>query len=63
MELFPWPTYLLDRSPVEHTWALVGWCLAHDPCLEAAKDEIWLCIQAMSNSLPQADTLTLYYIL
>ena len=55
IRLLPWPTYSQDVSPIKHVWDLVGWCLALDPRPVASKDEIWLRIQAILNSLPQAD--------
>ncbi|GFY24436.1 hypothetical protein TNCV_1014841 [Trichonephila clavipes] len=55
MQFLPWPAYLPDMSPIEHMWDLVGWCLARDWLLATSKDELLLRIQAIWNSLPQAD--------
>ncbi|GFX43953.1 transposable element Tcb2 transposase [Trichonephila clavipes] len=44
-----------DMSPLEHVWDLVGQHLARDPRPAASKDELLLRIQAMWNSLQQAD--------
>ncbi|GFY08357.1 transposable element Tcb2 transposase [Trichonephila clavipes] len=55
MQLLPWPAYSPDMSPIEHVWNLVGWRLARDPRPAASKDELLLRIQAIWNSLPQAD--------
>ncbi|GFY16899.1 transposable element Tcb2 transposase [Trichonephila clavipes] len=30
MQLLPWRAYLLDMSPIERVWGLVGWRLALD---------------------------------
>ncbi|GFT69654.1 transposable element Tc3 transposase [Trichonephila clavipes] len=40
MQIFPWPAYLLDISPIEHVWDLVCRCLAWDPCSSASKDKL-----------------------
>ena len=42
-------------SPIEHVWDLIGLRLGRDLRPAASKDELWLRIQAMWNSLPQAD--------
>ena len=47
-------------SPIEHVWDLVGRRLAHDPRLAVSKDELWLRIQSIRNSLPQADIQNLF---
>ena len=49
IQLLPWLAYLLDMSPIEHVWNLVGPRLARDPRHEASKDELWLQIQAIWN--------------
>ena len=55
MQLLPWPSYSSDVSSIEHAWDLVGRHLARDSRPAASKDELLLRIQAMWNSLPQAD--------
>ncbi|GFW11780.1 transposable element Tcb1 transposase [Trichonephila clavipes] len=60
MQLLPWPAYSPDISPTEHVWDLVGRRLARDPRLAASKDELLLRIQAIWNSLPQADIQNLF---
>ncbi|GFW84904.1 transposable element Tcb2 transposase [Trichonephila clavipes] len=60
MQLLPWPTYSLDMSPIEHVWDLVVPRLIWDPCPEASKDDLLLRIQAIWNSLPQADIQNLF---
>ncbi|GFW39815.1 hypothetical protein TNCV_2419811 [Trichonephila clavipes] len=60
MQLFPWPAYLLDVSPIEHVWYLVGRPLARDPRPAVSKDEFFLRIQVILNSLPQADIQNLF---
>ncbi|GFV69638.1 transposable element Tcb1 transposase [Trichonephila clavipes] len=60
MQLLPWPAYSPDMSPIEHEWDLVGWRLAHDPRLAASKDELLLRVQAVWNSLLQADIQNLF---
>ncbi|GFX65710.1 transposable element Tcb1 transposase [Trichonephila clavipes] len=47
-------------SPIEHVWDFVGRCLAHDPRPAASQDELFLRIQAISNSLLQADIQNLF---
>ncbi|GFV91112.1 transposable element Tcb1 transposase [Trichonephila clavipes] len=60
MQLLPWPAYSPDMSPIEHVWDLVGRRLARDPRPAASKDELLLRIQAIWNSLPQADIQNLF---
>ncbi|GFT10944.1 transposable element Tcb2 transposase [Trichonephila clavipes] len=55
MQLLPWPAYLPDRLPIEHVWDLVRKLLARFLHPAASKVELLLCIQAVWNSLPQAD--------
>ncbi|GFW15947.1 transposable element Tcb1 transposase [Trichonephila clavipes] len=47
-------------SPIEHVWDWVGRHLARDPHPAAAKDELFLRIQAIWNSLPQAKIQNLF---
>ncbi|GFW26722.1 hypothetical protein TNCV_2851121 [Trichonephila clavipes] len=56
MQLLPWPAYSL----IEHVWDLVGRRLARYPRPAASKDELLLRIQAILNSLPQADVQNLF---
>ncbi|GFU59708.1 transposable element Tcb2 transposase [Trichonephila clavipes] len=60
MQLLPWPAYSPDMSPIEHVWNLVGSRLARDPRLAVSKDELLLRIQAIWNSLPQANIQNLF---
>ena len=60
MQFFPWPAYSPDMSPIEQVWYLVGRRLARDPFLAASKDELWLRILAVWNSLPQANIQKLF---
>ncbi|GFT90738.1 hypothetical protein TNCV_3010951 [Trichonephila clavipes] len=60
MQLLPWPAYSPYMSHIEQGWDLVGRCLAHDPHPAASKDELLLRIQAIGNSLPQADIQNLF---
>lgn len=60
MQLLPWPAYSPDMSPIEHVWDMVGRRLARDPRPAVSKDELWLRIQAIWNSLPQADIQNLF---
>ncbi|PRD30714.1 UNVERIFIED_CONTAM: Transposable element Tcb2 transposase [Trichonephila clavipes] len=60
MQLLPWPACSPDMSPFEHVWDLVGQCLARDQRPAASKDEPLLRIQAVWNSLPQADIRNLF---
>ncbi|GFV18828.1 hypothetical protein TNCV_4757151 [Trichonephila clavipes] len=55
MQFLPWPSYSPDMSPIEHVGDLIGRRLARYPRPSASKDELWLRIQAIWNSLPQAD--------
>ena len=47
-------------SPIEHVWDLIGWHLARDLRLAASKHKFWLCLQAIWNSLLQADIQNLF---
>ncbi|GFV98713.1 transposable element Tc1 transposase [Trichonephila clavipes] len=60
MPLLPWPSYSPDMSPIEYVWHLVGRRFARDPRPAASKDELLLRMQAIWNSLPQADTHNLF---
>ncbi|GFX31186.1 hypothetical protein TNCV_2026871 [Trichonephila clavipes] len=60
MHLLPWPAYSPDMSPIGYVWDLVGRRLASDPRPAASKGELLLCIQAIWNSLPQADIQKLF---
>ncbi|GFX62330.1 transposable element Tcb1 transposase [Trichonephila clavipes] len=60
MQLLSWPAYSQDMSPIEYVWDLIGRCLARDPRPAASKDEFLLRIQAIWNSLPQADIQNLF---
>ncbi|PRD21767.1 UNVERIFIED_CONTAM: Transposable element Tcb1 transposase [Trichonephila clavipes] len=60
MQLLPWPTFSPDMSPIEQVWDLVGLRLARDPCPALSEDELLLRIQAIWNSLPQADIQNLF---
>ena len=55
MQLLPWPAYSPDMSPIEHVWDMVGRQLTRDPRSTASKDELWVRIQTIWDSLPQAD--------
>ncbi|GFX48572.1 transposable element Tcb1 transposase [Trichonephila clavipes] len=57
MQLIPWPVYSPDMSPIEHVW---DWHLDLDPRSAGSKDELFLHIQAIWNSLPQADIQNLF---
>ncbi|GFT54597.1 hypothetical protein TNCV_344791 [Trichonephila clavipes] len=56
-----WPAYSPVMSPIEHVCNLVGRRLARDLRPAASKDELLLRIQAIWNSLPQADIQNLFY--
>ncbi|GFU18984.1 transposable element Tcb2 transposase [Trichonephila clavipes] len=60
IQLLPWPTYSPDMSPIKHVWDLVGRRLARHPRLAASKYEFILHLQAIWNSLPQADIQNLF---
>ncbi|GFX89265.1 transposable element Tcb1 transposase [Trichonephila clavipes] len=60
MQLLLWPAYSPDMSPIEPMWNLVGWRLARDPSSAASKHELFQHIQAIWNSLPQADFQNLF---
>ena len=47
-------------SPIEHVWDLIGRRQARDLRLAASKHKLRLCIQAIWNSLPQADIQKLF---
>ena len=42
-------------SPIEHVWVLASRLHPGDLSLATSKDELWLCIQAIWDSLPQAE--------
>ena len=52
--------YSPDVSPFEHVWYLVGRHLLRDSSIATSKDELWLRIQAMWNSLSQVDIQELF---
>ncbi|GFV57029.1 transposable element Tcb2 transposase [Trichonephila clavipes] len=60
VQLLPWPAYSLDMSPIEHLWDIVGRRLARDLRPVASIDELWLRIQTIWNTLPQADIQNLF---
>lgn len=60
IQLLPWPAYSPDMSPIEHVWDMVGRRLARDPRPTVSKDELWVRIQTIWNSLPQADIQHLF---
>ncbi|GFW32371.1 transposable element Tcb1 transposase [Trichonephila clavipes] len=60
MQFLPLPAFLPDMPPVEHVWDLVVQRLARDPRPAASKDELLLRMQAIWNSLPQADIENLF---
>ncbi|GFV37280.1 transposable element Tcb2 transposase [Trichonephila clavipes] len=54
------PAYSPDKSPIEQVWDLVGRRLARVPRPAVSKDELLLRMQAIWNSLPQADIQNLF---
>ncbi|GFW35333.1 uncharacterized protein TNCV_594841 [Trichonephila clavipes] len=60
MQLLPWSAYSPDMSLIEHLRDLVGRRFARDPRPAASKDKLLLRIQAIWNSLPQADIRNLF---
>ncbi|GFV53595.1 transposable element Tcb1 transposase [Trichonephila clavipes] len=60
VQLLPWPAYAPDMSPIEYVWDIVGWCLTRDLRPVASTDELWLRIQTVWNTLPQADIQNLF---
>ncbi|GFW39800.1 transposable element Tcb1 transposase [Trichonephila clavipes] len=60
MKLLPWPVYSPDMSPIEHVRDLVGRYLTRYSRSAASKVELLLRIQAIWNSLPQADIQNLF---
>ncbi|GFX75828.1 transposable element Tcb2 transposase [Trichonephila clavipes] len=59
VQLLPWPAYSPDMSPIEHVWDIVGRRLARDLRPVTSTDELWLRIQTIWNTLPQADIQSL----
>ena len=47
-------------SPIEHVWVLASRLHPGDLSLATSKDELWLCVQAIWNSLPQSDFQNLF---
>ncbi|GFU65764.1 transposable element Tcb1 transposase [Trichonephila clavipes] len=60
MQILPWPAYSPDMSPIEHVWDWAGQRLIRDPRPAASKDELLLRMQAIWNSLPQANIQNLF---
>ncbi|GFW30989.1 transposable element Tcb1 transposase [Trichonephila clavipes] len=60
MHLLPWPTFSPDMSPIKYVWDLVGRRLARDQRPAASKDELSLRIEAIWNSLLQANIQSLF---
>ncbi|GFY36548.1 transposable element Tcb2 transposase [Trichonephila clavipes] len=60
VQLLPWPAYSPDMSPIEHVWDIVGGRLARDLRPVVSTDELWLHIQTIWNTLPQADIQNLF---
>ncbi|GFT06549.1 transposable element Tc1 transposase [Trichonephila clavipes] len=60
VQLLPWPAYSPDMSPIEHVWDIVGRRLTRDIRPVASTDELWLRIQTIWNTLPQADIQNLF---
>ncbi|GFV49335.1 transposable element Tcb2 transposase [Trichonephila clavipes] len=60
VQLLPWPAYSPDMSPIEHEWDFVGRRIARDLRPVASTDELWLRIQTIWNTLPQADIKNLF---
>ncbi|GFU54219.1 transposable element Tcb2 transposase [Trichonephila clavipes] len=60
VQLLPWPAYSPDMSPIEHVWDIVGGRLARDLRPVILTDELWLRIQTIWNTLPQADIQNLF---
>ncbi|GFV61600.1 transposable element Tcb1 transposase [Trichonephila clavipes] len=60
VQLLSWPAYSPDMSPIEHMWDIVGGRLARDLRPVVSTDELWLRIQTIWNTLPQADIQNLF---
>ncbi|GFW63589.1 transposable element Tcb2 transposase [Trichonephila clavipes] len=60
MKLLPLPAYSPDMSPIEHMWDLVGRRLTPDPRPAVSKYELLLRMEALQNSLLQADIQNLF---
>ncbi|GFU64396.1 transposable element Tcb1 transposase [Trichonephila clavipes] len=60
VQLLPWPAYSPDMSPIEHVWDIVGRRLARDLRPVASTDKLWLRIQTIWNTLPEADIQSLF---
>ncbi|GFV20845.1 transposable element Tcb2 transposase [Trichonephila clavipes] len=54
VQLLPWPAYSPDMSLIELVWDIVGERLARDLRPVVSTDELWLRIQTIWNTLPQA---------
>ena len=60
MQVLPWPDCSPDLSSIKHMCYLADRCLVRDPRPAASNDDLWLCVQAIWNSLPQADIQKLF---
>ncbi|GFX74245.1 transposable element Tcb2 transposase [Trichonephila clavipes] len=56
----PWSVYSPDMSPIPHVWYLVGRRLVRDLRPAASKDEFLMRMQAIWDSLPQANIQNLF---
>ncbi|PRD34954.1 UNVERIFIED_CONTAM: Transposable element Tcb2 transposase [Trichonephila clavipes] len=60
IRLLPWSVYSPDMSPIPHVWYLVGRRLVRDLRPAASKDEFLMRMQAIWDSLPQANIQNLF---
>ncbi|GFW79326.1 transposable element Tc1 transposase [Trichonephila clavipes] len=60
VQFLPWTAYSADMPPIEHVWDIVGRRLVRDLRPVASTDELWLRIQTIWNTLPQADIQNLF---
>ncbi|GFW22668.1 transposable element Tcb1 transposase [Trichonephila clavipes] len=60
VQLLPWPVYSPDMTSIEHVWDIIGGRLARDLRPVVSTDELWLRIQTIQNTLPQADIQNLF---
>ncbi|GFV48581.1 transposable element Tcb2 transposase [Trichonephila clavipes] len=58
--LLSWSAYSPDMPPIQHVRDIVGRRLARDLRPVASTDKLWLRIQTIKNTLPQADIQNLF---
>ncbi|KAJ8886115.1 hypothetical protein PR048_012324 [Dryococelus australis] len=56
--LLPWPASLLDMSPIDHVWDMVGRRIVHHSSLATTFDALWTHIQTVWREISQENIKT-----